>query len=111
MVVRISKGRFDPARAAEVRAGLDESRRSLEPAIRRLRGLVAYHVGIDVETSTMTNTSVWRTREDAMQMRGLPEMLALRGTFETLGVEFDPITNHEVLWSLSGLPTITSEPA
>jgi hypothetical protein len=29
-------------------------------------------------------------------------MLALRGTFETLGVEFDPITNHEVLWSVSG---------
>lgn len=100
MVVRISKGRFDPAREAEVRAGLEASRPSLEPAIRRLRGLVAYHVGIDAETSTMTNTSVWRTRQDAMQMRDLPEMLALRSTFEGLGVEFDPITNHEVLWSI-----------
>jgi len=37
-----------------------------------------------------------------MQMRELPEMLALRGTFEALGVEFDPITNHEVLWSIPG---------
>lgn len=100
VVVRISRGRFDAARVEEVAARLEESRASLEPAVRSLDGLIAYHVGIDRETSTMTNTSLWRSREDAMQMRTLPEMLALRETFEALGVEFEPITNHEVLWSL-----------
>lgn len=100
VVVRISRGRFDAARADEVAARLEESRASLEPAIRRLHGLIAYHVGLDRETFTMTNTSLWRSREDAMQMRTLPEMLALRETFEALGVEFEPITNHDVLWSL-----------
>jgi hypothetical protein len=31
-------------------------------------------------------------------MRTLPEMLALRTDFDALGVEFIPITNHDLLW-------------
>ena len=81
-------------------ARLRATRTSLEPAIRRLNGLVAYYVGIDRATGTMTNTSVWRSRDDAMQMAALPEMLALREAFLELGIEFDAITNHDVLWQL-----------
>lgn len=100
MVVRISKGRFESARAEEVTERLRETRGSLEPAIRALQGVVAYYVGVDRESCTMTNTSVWRSLEDAMQMASLPEMLALREAFLELGVEFEPITNQDVLWEI-----------
>jgi quinol monooxygenase YgiN len=99
MVVRISKGRFDPGQAAEVERLLRESEATLEPALRALPGLVAYHVGIDVAAGAMTNTSLWETRAHAMQMGSLRAMQELRSRFEALGVRFEEITNHEVLWS------------
>jgi hypothetical protein len=101
-VVRISLGRFDAPRYAVVRKLLDESRASLIPAIRALRGNLAYYVGIDQENSTLTNVSIWWSLEDAKQMASLPAMLALAKTFTEAGVSFDrPITNHETLWSIS----------
>ena len=100
MIVRISKGRFDLARGAEVEARLRESERSLRPAILKLAGLRAYYVGLDARLGYMTNTSLWDTLEDAQRMSSLPEMLALRGTFESAGVQFEPITNHDLLWKL-----------
>lgn len=33
-------------------------------------------------------------------MNALKEMQQLRVEFESLGVEFVPITNHEVLWAI-----------
>jgi hypothetical protein len=48
----------------------------------------------------MTNTSLWESLKDAQAMATLPEMLALRGTFGELGICFQPITNHHVLWWL-----------
>jgi hypothetical protein len=100
-VVRISLGRFDARHYALIRQLLDESQQSLIPAIRALKGNLAYHAGIDAENSTMTNVSVWRTLEDARQMASLPEMLAQAGIFVEAGVQFErPITNHETLWSL-----------
>jgi len=100
VVVRISKGRFAPERADAVRRRLEASAESLRPAISGLAGLVHYYVGIDPATSTMTNTSVWDSREHAMAMGSLKAMLDLRAGFEAAGVEFEPITNHEVLWEL-----------
>jgi hypothetical protein len=38
--------------------------------------------------------------EHARAMNELQAMLAQRSIMEGAGVEFDPITNHEVLWSL-----------
>ncbi len=99
MVVRISKGRFDPRLAPDVERLLRESEASLRSALRALPGLVAYHVGLDVAASAMTNTSLWDSRQHAIQMASLREMQALRARFEALGVTFDEITNHEVLWS------------
>ena len=100
MVVRISVGHFDPSRSNQVTNMLDESSKSLTPAIHKLSGLIHYYVGLDREKGYMTNTSLWETHDDAMQMATLPEMLALRSQFEALGIEFIPITNHEVLWTL-----------
>jgi hypothetical protein len=100
VIVRISKGQFDPARASEVEARLRESEASLRPAILRLPGMLHYYVGLDRAAGFMTNTSLWDSLEHAQQMSSLPEMLALRAVFEGAGVRFEPITNHELLWKL-----------
>jgi hypothetical protein len=100
MVVRISLGSFAPERVEEVERRLEQSEHVLRPAIERLAGNRGYYVGIDRRLGTMTNTSLWGSLEDAQAMATLPEMLALRGTFEEVGVRFQPITNHHVLWWL-----------
>jgi hypothetical protein len=100
VIVRISLGSFEPDRADEVERRLQESENSLRPAIEGLAGNRGYYVGMDRKSGTMTNTSLWESLEDAQAMATLPEMLALRVTFEELGVRFQPITNHHVLWWL-----------
>ena len=100
-VVRISLGRFDPSKYEEVRRLLDESQTTLLPAIRALKGNIAYYVGLDRENSAMTNVSIWQTLEDAKQMASLQAMLDLAQRFTVAGVRFEsPITNHETLWSV-----------
>jgi quinol monooxygenase YgiN len=99
--VRISLGRFDPENFETVRKLLDESQRSLVPAIRALKGNHSYYVGIDQQNSAMTNVSVWETLEDAQQMASLQAMLDLAGVFVKAGVRFErPITNHKTLWTI-----------
>jgi hypothetical protein len=100
VTVRISKGQFELARAAEVEEALRKSEASLRPAISRLAGMLQYYAGIDRAAGSMTNTSLWDTLEHAQQMSSLPEMLALRGVLEEMGVRFEPITNHAVFWTL-----------
>lgn len=99
-VVRISVGRFDPANYDAIRKLLDDSQKTLIPAIRGLKGNRAYYVGIDRENNAMTNVSVWDTRGDAEQMATLQLMLNLAKIFIDAGVRFErPITNHEILWT------------
>jgi hypothetical protein len=99
-VVRISAGQIDPARTDETVAALTASEATLRPAISTLPGLIAYYVGIDRDTSTITNTSIWQTRDQAMAMSDLKEMAALRETFQRIGVTFQPVANHDVLWEI-----------
>ncbi len=100
-VVRISKGRFDPARLADAERQLAESEAALREPLKQLRGLVHYYVGIDRERGHLTNVSVWETLDDAHQMDSLQQMLAQRPILEAAGVSFEPITNHETLWTIS----------
>jgi hypothetical protein len=100
-VVRISKGKFDPARLGDAERQLLESETSLREPLTALRGLVHYYVGIDREHGYLTNVSVWETLEDARQMDSLQEMLAQRPLLEAAGVSFELITNHETLWTIS----------
>jgi len=100
VVVRISLASFELERADEVEQRLAESEHSLRSAIKKLAGNRGYYVGIDRKSGTMTNTSLWESLESAQAMASLPEMLALRGAFEALGVHFQTITNHDVLWRL-----------
>jgi len=100
-VVRISKGRFDPAHAAAARQNLVESEVALREAITALPGLVHYYVGIDEDRGQVTNVSVWESLEHAQQMDTLAPMLAQRPLLEAVGVTFEPITNHATLWAIT----------
>ena len=100
-VVRISKGRFDSSRAGDLRKLLDESEVALRDALTALPGLIHYYVGIDEELGYLTNVSLWETAEHAHQMDTLAPMLAQRPILEAAGVDFEPITNHETLWTIT----------
>ena len=100
-VVRVSLGRFDADRYDAVRSLLDDSRRTLIPAIRALPGNRGFHAGIDRANSAMTNVSLWDSLPDAWQLDSLQAMLDLAKVFVDAGVRFErPITNHDVLWTL-----------
>jgi hypothetical protein len=100
MIVRISRGRFDPANVDLVAAKLTSAQSQLLPALERLAGLLHYYAGIERTSATIVNVSVWDSLEHAQQMSTLAPMLALREQFEALGVQFDPILNYETLWRI-----------
>lgn len=100
-IVRISIGYFQPGQAGEVESMLNgEFKTLLVPAIQKLTGNLGYYVAIDKEKNAFTNVSFWRTRDDALQMSTLTEMQQMRKKFESLGIKFIEITNHEVSWKL-----------
>jgi hypothetical protein len=100
-VLRISRGSFKPEDYERIAARLEESRKTLVPAITKLNGCLHYWAGIDRASSTMVNVSVWKTLADARQMETLAPMLALAGEFVKLGVVFErPISNYETLWQV-----------
>jgi len=101
MIVRVSRGSFDPARSREVEEALRRSSGTLIPAIRGLDGLINYYAGIDATSATIINVSVWSSLAAAQQMDFLAEMKALAQEFIALGVTFErPIANYQTLWSL-----------
>lgn len=99
-VVRVSKGRFAPEKYDEVRRLIQESAKPLAPALKKLVGLLHYHAGVDSETNTVVNVSVWSSLDAAKQMDSLAEMLAQRPILEEAGVQFDRIANYEPLWTI-----------
>lgn len=80
---------------------LDASQQSLVPAIQQLNGLIAYYAGADPVSNTMVNVSIWDSIDAAEQMASLPEMQALAGEFQELGVDFErPIVNYDSPWQI-----------
>jgi hypothetical protein len=99
--VRVSIGYFKPEQTGKVENMLcNEFKQLLLPAIKKLDGNIGYYVGIDKEKCSLTNVSFWQSKEDAMQMALLKEMLAMRETFESLGLKFIEITDHQILWKI-----------
>jgi hypothetical protein len=99
--VRVSIGYFKPEQTGKVENMLcTEFKQILIPAIKKLNGNLSYYVGIDKEKCSLTNVSFWQSRKDAMQMAVLKEMLAMRETFESLGLKFIEITDHQILWEI-----------
>jgi hypothetical protein len=101
VVVRISKGTFDPADLGEAERLLAASEESLREPLQGMPGLIHYYVGIDREHGYLTNVSVWDTLEHAQAMNRLQPMLAQRPILEGAGVAFEVITNHETLWTIT----------
>ena len=99
-VVRISRGSFDPSRFAEVDATNTKVSEYLIPAITQLPGLVHWYAGVSPEGSII-NVSVWDTDEHASQMNNLKEMtIDARGEMLAVGVEFIPIVNYPIGWTI-----------
>jgi hypothetical protein len=98
VVVRVSRGTFDPARFAEVQAMTIATGRYLVPAISRLPGLISYYAGASPDGS-MIHVSIWDSDEQASQMGRLKEMIVdARNDAEKAGVSFIPIVNYPVDW-------------
>ncbi len=99
-VVRVSRGNFDLARLAEVHAMNTRTAEYLVPAIGRLPGLIHYYTGVSPEGS-MVAVSVWDSDEHATQLNHLKEMIVdARGEAEAAGVQFTPIINYPIDWTI-----------
>jgi hypothetical protein len=74
---------------------------SCAPGIEGMPGLMAYYAGADEAISSLTNISVWSTRENAKQMDTFQPMLDLGKMFAEKGATFErPIMNYTTLWQL-----------
>jgi hypothetical protein len=99
-VIRVSRGDFDPARFDEVEQMTRDTGEYLAPAIKRLDGLIAYYAGASPDGS-MVHVSIWESDEHAAQMGALKEMIVdAREDAARVGVSFNPIVNHPVVWNL-----------
>jgi hypothetical protein len=78
---------------------MTEAEAVLRPGIEAMAGLLAYYVGADEATSSLTNTSVWDTLEHAKQMDRFQPMLDSGKRFAAEGATFErPIMNYSTLW-------------
>ncbi len=99
-VIRVSRGNFDPARFAEVELMTRNTGVYLIPAIRRLSGLLHYSAAVSA-TGSIVHVSIWDSDEHALQMGRLKEMIVdARQDAEAVGVEFIPIVNYPINWSV-----------
>jgi hypothetical protein len=84
MFIRVTTGRFDPQREADLLRWGEEQ---FLPALRQLPGFQGYHGGIDREAGRLVAVSVWETREQA---EALPERAsATIGQLAGLGVQME----------------------
>ena len=97
LLVRVARGRFDPARYDEVRKMLDGSRDRLIPAIEELPGIISCYVGAE-PNGTIVNHSVWNSAEQARAMDTLGPLVAFRQDLAGRGIQFEPILVYEVVW-------------
>jgi hypothetical protein len=99
-VVRVSRGTFDPTRFTEVHAMNTRTARYLKPAIGALPGFIHYYTGVTPEGS-MVAVSLWDSDEHATQLNQLKEMIVdARGEAEAVGVQFTPIINYPIDWTI-----------
>ena len=107
-VARVSRGHFSPDMYDEAKRLLAESLVPLGPAIQALEGLLYFHAGLDANTNTIVNVSLWETERAARQMDTLVPMLEQRRIMEAAGVQFDKNANYETVWTLGGREPLVS---
>jgi hypothetical protein len=100
-VVRVSRWSFDPGLAAEADALTLKQADYLEPAIRRLPGLIHWYSGVSPD-GALAQVSVWDSVEHAKQMDHLKEMvITARQEMEALvGPWAGTITNYPIGWTI-----------
>lgn len=99
-VVRVSCGTFDPARLAEVERMSRETAAYLVPAIRSLPGMLSYFAAVS-PSGSIVHVSIWDSDAHAQQMSRLKEMIVdARNAALAVGVEFAPIVNYPVSWTI-----------
>jgi hypothetical protein len=100
-IVRVSIIRCAPDRYAELRQMMIDADTVLRPGIEAMRGLIAFYVGADEATTSLTNTSLWADLEAAKQLDRFQPMLDLGKEFVAKGAVFErPIMNYTTLWQL-----------
>ncbi len=100
-VVRISIGYYPPEKEKTVEEKLNTVfKDKIMPAVKKLDGNINYFVAMDKEKKSLTNVSIWTSRETANQMSDMEEMKEMGRDFTAIGVNFTEITNHEMIWQL-----------
>jgi FPC/CPF motif-containing protein YcgG len=99
--VRISNARVSREQMAQAEQLSAQAEAALREPLSQLRGLLHFYAGIDRERGYLTNVSVWETPEDAHQLDTFQPMLAQRPILEAAGVSFEPITNNDLLWTIT----------
>ena len=77
--VRISILRCDPDQFAEMRQMMADAEATLAPGIRALPGLIHVYTGLDEDTCSLSNISVWQSLNGAKQLDTFQPMLDLAG--------------------------------
>jgi|1185.fasta_scaffold17555_3 hypothetical protein len=102
-VVRVSILRCPPERFAELRQMMMDADAVLRPGIEAMAGLLAFYVGADEATFSLSNVSLWTSLEAAKQLDNFQPMLNLGKLFIAKGATFErPIMNYDTLWQLKG---------
>jgi hypothetical protein len=78
-----------------------EDEKVLRPGIETMRGLLAFYVGADETTSSLTNVSLWVDLDAAKQLDRFQPMLDAGKSYVAKGATFErPIMNYMTLWQL-----------
>jgi hypothetical protein len=101
VIVRISTGHFPADAFDEVERVLAASEASLRTPISALPGLIRYFAGIDRTAGRVVNVSVWDSIEHARAMDDLAAMRAQRPILQAAGVTFEPVANHQTVWTIT----------
>lgn len=105
-VVRVSILRCPPEHFAELREMMMEADAVLRPGIAAMPGLLAFYVGEDEATHSLSNVSLWTTLEGAKQLDTYQPMLDLGKPFIAKGAVFErPIMNYVTQWAVMGSAT------
>lgn len=100
-VVRVSILRCPPDQFAEMRQMMNDLETLLRPGIEAMRGLIAFYVGEDEATSSLSNVSLWTDLDAAKQLDTFQPMLDSGKTFVDKGGMFErPIMNYQPMWEL-----------
>src|SRR5581483_3109345 len=100
-IVRVSILRCPPDRFGEMRQMMIEDEKALRPGIETMRGLRAFYVGADEDTSSLVNVSLWTDLDAAKQLDRFQPMLDAGKPYVAKGATFErPIMNYTTLWQL-----------